>query len=108
MKETRIRKRRARKNIIHRRKPFIAPIQETGENDLHEPRGDDCGYNESIIFLVGGSIVGREMVFRAWVHKRTPLNSQWLVLRIGGADLLHCCVADSIWFERTESLITKQ
>ena len=36
------------------------------------------------------------------------LNSQWLVLRIGGADFLHCLVADSIWLERAESLITKQ
>ena len=62
MKETRIRKRRTRKNIIHRRKPFIAPKQETDENDLHEPQGDDCGYNEGTICLVGGLIVGREMV----------------------------------------------
>ena len=106
IKETRIRKQRALKNIIHRRKPFIAPIQETGKNDLHEPRGDDCGYNEGTICLVGGLIIGREMVFRVWAHKRTPLNSQWLVLRIGGTDLLHCCVADSIWLERAESLIT--
>ena len=35
------------------------------------------------------------MVFRAWAHKQTPLNSQWLVLRIGGIDFLHCWVADS-------------
>ena len=64
MKETRIRKRHAHKNIIHKRKPFIAPIQETGENDLHEPLGDNCGYNKGTICLVGGLIVGREMVFR--------------------------------------------
>ena len=54
MKETRIRKRRACKNIIHRRKPFIAPIQETGENDLHQLRANDCGYNEGTICLVNG------------------------------------------------------
>ena len=108
MKETRIRKWHAHKNIVHRKKPFIAPIQETGENDLHEPWGDDCGYNEGTIRLVGGLIVGRGMVFRAWAHKRTPLNSQWLVLRIGGTDLLHCCVADSVWLERAESLITNR
>ena len=42
------------------------------------------------------------MVFQAWVHKQVPLNSQWLVLRIGGADFLHCWVADSIWLERAE------
>ena len=44
------------------------------------------------------------MVFRAWVHGRAPLNSQWLVLRIGGADFLHCWVANSIWLERADSL----
>ena len=48
------------------------------------------------------------MVFRAWAHKRTPLNSQWLVLRIDGADFLHFWLADSIWLERAESLITKR
>ena len=67
-----------KKCAMKMRKPFIALIQETGENDLHEPRGDDCGYNEGTICLVGGLIVDREMVFRAWAHKRTPLNSQWL------------------------------
>ena len=50
----------------------------------------------------------RGMVFRAWAHERVPLNSQWLVLRIGGANFLHCWVADSIWLERAGSLITKQ
>ena len=107
MKETRIRKQRVHKNIIHRKKPFIVPIQETGENNLREPRGDNCGYNEGTICLVGGLIVSREMVFRVWTHKQTPLNLQWLVLRVGGADL-HCCVADSIWLERAESLITNR
>ena len=82
-------------------------MQRTSENDLYEPRGDDYGYSEGTICLVSGLIVGREMVFRAWAHKRTPLNSQWLVLRIAGADLLHCWVADSIWLERAESLIAK-
>ena len=46
------------------------------------------------------------MVFRAWAHERVPLNLQWLILRIGGADFLHCWVANSIWLERAESLIT--
>ena len=48
------------------------------------------------------------MVFQAWVHERVPLDSQWLVLRIGAADFLHCWVANSIWLERAESLITKR
>ena len=59
------------------------------------------------ICLVNGPISTEGMVFRAWVYERVPLNSQWLVLRIGGADFLHCWVANSIWLERAESLITK-
>ena len=46
------------------------------------------------------------MVSQAWAHERAPLNSQWLILRIGGANFLHCWVVDSIWLERAESLIT--
>ena len=30
------------------------------------------------------------------------------ILRIGGADFLHCWVANSIWLECAESLIIKQ
>ena len=45
-----------------------------GENDLHEPRGDNYGYNEGTICLVSALIVGKGMVFRAWAHKRTPLS----------------------------------
>ena len=40
-------------------------------------------------------------------HEQGPLNLQWLVLRIGGAEFLHCWTADSIWLERVESLISK-
>ena len=35
-----------------------------------------------------------------------PLNSEWLVLRIGGIDFFHCLVADSVWLEHAESLNT--
>ena len=51
------------------------------------------------------------MVFRIWAHERVPLSSQWLVLRIGGTNFLHCWITDSIWItdfiwlERAESLI---
>ena len=50
----------------------------------------------------------RRMVFQG-AHEWVPLNSQWLVLRIGGTDFLHCWVANSIyaWLEHAESLITK-
>ena len=81
-----------RKNYIHGRKPFITP----SENDLHEPRGDDYEYNEGTICLVSGLIGGKGMVFRAWAYKWTPLNLQWLVLRIDGANFFHCWVADSV------------
>ena len=45
-------KRRACKNIINGRKPFIMSKQKTGENDLHELLGNDCGYNEGTICVV--------------------------------------------------------
>ena len=60
------------------------------------------------ICLINGRISTEGMVFRAWEYERAPLNSQWLVLRIGGADFLHCWVANSIWLERAEPLITKR
>ena len=44
MKETnkqRRKKRRARKNVIHGRKPFIRCTQRTGENDLNKLRVND-------------------------------------------------------------------
>ena len=34
------------------------------------------------------------------------INSQWVVLRIGGANFLHCWFTNSIKLERTEPLIT--
>ena len=40
--------------------------------------------------------------------EQAPLNLQWLVLRIGGADFLPCWVVNSIWLERAESLIIKR
>ena len=75
---------------------------------MHEPRGDDYGYSEGTICLVSGLISGKGMVFQAWVHKRMSLNLHWLVLRIGGANFLHYWVADSVWLERVETLITKR
>ena len=47
-------KRCARKNVINGRKPFITSKQKTGENDLHELLGNDCGYNEGTICVVNG------------------------------------------------------
>ena len=42
-------KRHARKNYIHGRKPFITLILRNGESDLHEPQGNDYEYNEDTI-----------------------------------------------------------
>ena len=60
------------------------------------------------ICLVNGQIGARGMIFRAWAHEQVPLSLQWLVLRIGAADFLHCWVTDSMSLERAESLITKR
>ena len=108
MKQETRKKQHARKDVIHGRKPFIMSMWRTGENDLHEPQGDDYGYNKGTICLVSRLIRGKAMVFQAWAHKRTPLNLHWLVLRIGGTDFLHCWVADSVWLERAETFITKR
>ena len=42
-------KRHARKNYIHERKPIITLILRNCESDLHEPQGNDYEYNEGII-----------------------------------------------------------
>ena len=47
-------KRRVRKNVIDGRKPFVTPKQKTGENNLHELLGNNCGYNEGTICVVNG------------------------------------------------------
>ena len=73
------------------------PIQNTDENDMQELRGSNNGYNEGTNCLVSMQTGPKGMVFRAWAHEQVPLNSQWLVLRIGGGDFLHCWVTDSIW-----------
>ena len=76
------------------------PIQETGEKDLYQLQAKDCGYNEGTICLVNGGVVPRGW-FSSMGARTAPLNSQWLVHKIGGADFLHCWVTDSIWLERS-------
>ena len=53
MKQTK-KKQRARKNVMEGRKPFITPMQNIGENDLHELLGNNYGYNGGTICLVNG------------------------------------------------------
>ena len=76
----------------------------------HDIISDNIIANTIIIITnkVSQSHYTEGVVFRAWGHERAPLNSQWLVHRISGADFLHCWVANSIWLERAESLITKR
>ena len=54
MKETKKKKRRARKNVFGGRKPFIRCTQRTGENNLNKLRVNDSGHNEGTICLVNG------------------------------------------------------
>ena len=97
------------KNVIDGRKHFIGRLHKTGEDDWDKLWDNDSGHNEGTYHLFSKRVNWCQgMVFRAWAHERAPLNSQWLVLRIGGADFLHCWVANSIWLECAESLITKR
>ena len=101
-----------RKNVIHGRKPFIMPEQETDENDLHKLRGNNCGYNEGISYLFSKRVNWCQGDGFLSLGTQTGIiklaNSEWLVLRIGGIDFLHCWLADSIWLECAELLITKR
>ena len=107
-KKQRKKKRRACKNIIDGRRPFIRDARKTRAMDINQLQTNDYWYNKGTICLVSGWVSAKGMVFRAWAHERAPLNSQWLVLRIDGADFLHSLVANSIWLKRAESLITKR
>ena len=64
--------------------------------DIKRLQVNDSSYIEGTICLVNKWIGAEGMVSRAWAHERVPLNSQWLVHRIGGAELLHRLVTDSI------------
>ena len=90
------RKKRTRKNVFDGRKLFIRCTQRTGENDYNKYRVNDSGHNEGTICLLNRRMGAKEMGFLAWVHERVPFNSQWLILRIDGADFLLCWVTDSI------------
>ena len=63
--------------------------------DLSEHRDIDSPDIEGTYTLVMGVYWAEGMVCRAWAHERAPLNTQWLILRIGDADFYHCWVVDS-------------
>ena len=63
---------------------------------VDELQDNNSSHTKGTICLVNGVNGRQKDVFRAWAHERAPYNSQWLVLRIGGADYLHCRVTNSI------------
>ena len=72
-------------------------VAEVRLTDVDELQVNSSSHTKGTICLVNGCMGTKRIVFRAWAHKRVPLNSQWLVLRIGGADFLHLCrVTNSI------------
>ena len=76
-KQTNKKKQRARKNVIHGRKPFIRRTHtKNWGNNLNQLRVNDSWCIEGTNCLVNGWIGAKGMVFRAWVHERAPLNSQ--------------------------------
>ena len=102
-------KRRTCKNVFGGRKLLIRRTQRTGENDLNKLPVNDSGHNEGIYHLFSKRVNWCQGDGYSSVGARTaPLNSQWLVLRIGGTDFLHCWLTDSISLERAKSLITKR
>ena len=112
MKDTK-KKWHTHKNVIYGRKHFIGCLHKTSEDayDWDNLRANDSRHNEGTICLVNGwmSANCKGMVFECGCINRCSLfKSHWLVLRIGGADFLHCWVIDSIWLEHAESLIIKQ
>ena len=68
--------------------------------DLSELRDIDSLHIEGTDSLVGWFI-------EAWAYERAPLNSHWLVLKNCSTDLHDCWFVDSIYKERTRSIITK-
>ena len=89
-------KRRVHKNVFDGRGELLRHLWKGHVMDIDEPQVNDSWYIEGTICLVNEWMSAKAMVFQAWVHKRAPLNSQWLVLRIGGANFLHCWVTDSM------------
>ena len=61
-----------------------------------------CCFSKRVNGCQGDSFLSMDTLMGAIIM------SQWLVLRIGGANSLHCWVTNSIWLERAESFITKQ
>ena len=88
-------KRRALNNNFIDRIDRLRRYQRNGWMELSERRDIDSLDIEGTYTLVMGRYRAEGMVYRAWAHERAPLNTQWLILRIGDADFYHCWVVDS-------------
>ena len=51
---------------------------------------------EGTINVFNFRATGMGMVFQTWALEQAPLNSQWPVLKNGGADFHHCWFVDSM------------
>ena len=92
------------------RKEFIRRVQKTRAMDIKRLQVNDSWYIEGTICLVSEWIGAKGMVFQAWGARTGTIKlamARYSGLH-GGADFLHCWVANSIWLERAESLITKR
>ena len=89
-------KRRAPKNNFCGWDELIVLLEKTAWTDFNELQEIDASpikgtiYNSSNYFRLKG------MIPWVWAHERAPLNSQWLLLKNGGADFYHCWFIDSI------------
>ena len=96
--ETR-KKRQAPKIFFDGRKEFIRRVWKARAMDIKRLQVKDFWYVNWRYYLFSKWVnrcQGDD--FWAWAHERVPLNSQWLVLRIGSAEFLHGWVANSIIF----------
>ena len=76
--------------------------------DLSELRDIDSLHIEGTDTLVKGGLGWKGGFIKAWAHERAPLNSVWLVLKNCSTNLHDCWFIDSIYKERTRSIITKR
>ena len=76
--------------------------------DLSELQDMDSLHIEGTDTLVKGGLGWKGWFIEAWANERAPLNPHWLLLKNCGTDLHDCWFVDSIYKERTRSIITKR
>ena len=78
------------------RKEFIRRVRKSGVMDIKRLQITDSSYIEGTILFSKRVNRCHGDGFSSVGARTAPLNSHWLVLRIGGADFLHCWAANSI------------